>query len=806
MLSIKNIKIENFRGVRRPLEINFVKGGIRTSAIIYGRNGTGKSSIVNAWEWFNNASIEDLNKEGVSANDYPHKACNGENCYVHVDFHHTSITGVRSTFDKRRITAPKLDGEHSQFRALSSYPNYLRYSDLQDFVYKTKTEKYKYIAKFFGLEEFIKSQTELQTLITRLRDKSTIYEKAVVDNSQTIKAITGKTVAEEVFVLEYINSIANKHSLQTVNSFTQIEKLKAELKKAVEANPTAKNLSEWNGFQTRLNQFYLNLTPVKPECEELSQLFKELKGNEENIKQLYLSALYEAGLGVLPKLGNLSICPLCDNPFDGDLRNHISTKHEAIMTLQEQKSLFDSKKTTLNKKVETIKHKIGVFESESSSQVLEEFKDFFNALKAINTELTGLQEILKPDLTLMSYLDFSGFECINTLDSIIAQKERYQLIVTEKVKGLSEDRTSKELTDDFENLFTIISAYTNFLIADKKRQVLNENNDNLQWLYETLTAFIQNEIQNTFTTISSDVVEYYNILEQSNVFLKNPVIKLLDGRNKAIELEIEFEGEKITPAFKFMSESQVNSFGLAIFLAAAKLFNNQFKFVILDDVVNSFDSYKRPLVVRLIADKFSDFQFLILTHDQIFFDIAQRNFPEWSRYKFTSWDYANGPKYVLAKNDFEEIQTYLDEDKPIVAGQTLGRYLEWVLGVLNESLKTPITYKMDNVFTLAELFNPFASRIKDKLKQAGKTHKLATLLNEFETTTIFRNYCAHWKNEPNSFTTPEIEAIFKKWCEIEELIYCPSCKSHISYDSQGSQNYVKCRCGSLNLKDENYYT
>ncbi len=51
MLKIKTIIIENFRGVRLPIVIDFVKGNKLTSALIYGRNGTGKSSIVDAWEW-----------------------------------------------------------------------------------------------------------------------------------------------------------------------------------------------------------------------------------------------------------------------------------------------------------------------------------------------------------------------------------------------------------------------------------------------------------------------------------------------------------------------------------------------------------------------------------------------------------------------------------------------------------------------------------------------------------------------------------------------------------------------------------
>ncbi len=246
-------------------------------------------------------------------------------------------------------------------------------------------------------------------------------------------------------------------------------------------------------------------------------------------------------------------------------------------------------------------------------------------------------------------------------------------------------------------------------------------------------------------------------------------------KDKAVELEIEFVSEKITPAFKFLSESQVNSFGLAIFLAAVKHFNNEFKFFILDDVVNSFDSFKRPKVSQLIATKFNDFQILMITHDQIFFDTVQRDFPEWQRYKFTSWDYTTGPKCKLSKNYSEEIQEYIDDDNPITTGQTLGRYLEWTFGVVNENMATPIQYKILNVYTLSEFYNPLIKRFKDKLKLANNQHKLLLLFEEFDTGTIFRNYCVHWKNEAIQFTSPEIDTMFKKWLEIEQMLFCTSC-------------------------------
>src|ERR1700679_716218 len=91
MLKIKSLTIENFRGIKLPLELDFYKGSIANSVLIYGRNGTGKSSIVDAWEWLTTFGIKDLEKEGVSSSDYPHRSSAGDSCFVRVDLIHPSI-------------------------------------------------------------------------------------------------------------------------------------------------------------------------------------------------------------------------------------------------------------------------------------------------------------------------------------------------------------------------------------------------------------------------------------------------------------------------------------------------------------------------------------------------------------------------------------------------------------------------------------------------------------------------------------------------------------------------------------------
>lgn len=804
MLKINKITIENFRGIKSPVIIDFVKGVNCTSALIYGRNGTGKSSIVDAWEWLINSKIEYLTKEGVSERDYPHKLSDGDNVYINIDFTHPIINSTKAVFNKTRITTPNYSGEYNEFKRYTVYPNFLRYSDLQEFVCKTKGDKYKYIAKFFGLEKFTKNQSDIQASFTRISAQLLNLRKTLIENEQSITTIIKNQIVDELTVVSFINAIASKYEIDTITEFKETYKIKDALSEIIKSNPIATELAEWKSFQIRLNQFYPILKLVQ-ECIEIEKVFQNLKEDEANITNLILIELYSTATETLLKIENNDICPVCDKIYDGDLIVHIAKKHKTLDELKKKKDDYVLKRSTLIKKLELINNKVTIIQSEKGDNVLKTFSLFFDDINLLELQIPDTILLLKTSLKDLTNLTLSSKAEVLKIDYLSDSELENKEIVNTKIKSLSEDEKSKSLAIDFGNLIQLIDAYTKYLKNEKKVNYLENIANNLGIVFSKLTEYIQTQIQNTFTAIQSDVIECYNYLEGTNQFLNNPQIKLVSGKDKAIELEIDFVNEKISPAYKFMSESQINSFGLAIFLSAVKYFNSGFKFIVLDDIVNSFDAFKRPKVAQLLASKFSNFQILMLTHDQVFFDTMQRHFPQWTRYKFASWDYTTGPRCSFSNNYIEEIQNLIDEDDAISAGQKLGRYLEMVFGIVAENLQTPMRYKLENIYTLSEFYEPLVKRFKDKLKVANKQHKVSILFSEFEQGTIFRNYCAHWKDEASQFTASEIEGIFNKWLEIEAEMYCTSCKSYCRLDKSDNIEYVRCNCGSLNLKEDDKF-
>src|SRR5260370_33148238 len=175
MLTVKRISISGFRGILAPLTIDLKREGGTSAAIVYVRNGTGKSSVTDAWEWFQSERIEHLAREGAGASTYPHRQATDGQTYVEVEFSDASIGTIRLNFDHERVTRPSAQGDLSRVRALIHHPCHVRFADLTRFVYLTKAERYDLLAQLMGFTpqvEFQKALRRVEHEVTEKGEKS----------------------------------------------------------------------------------------------------------------------------------------------------------------------------------------------------------------------------------------------------------------------------------------------------------------------------------------------------------------------------------------------------------------------------------------------------------------------------------------------------------------------------------------------------------------------------------------------------------------------------------------------------------
>ena len=156
---------------------------------------------------------------------------------------------------------------------------------------------------------------------------------------------------------------------------------------------------------------------------------------------------------------------------------------------------------------------------------------------------------------------------------------------------------------------------------------------------------------------SANINEYYTTMNPNE---KIEDIKLVPIKNKSddlagITIEYRFFDETKTPPIAYLSESHINCIGLAFFLASVKAFNKQNKFFVIDDVISSFDRPHRSRFAKLLNDKFSDYQILLLTHEQGFFELVASDVKSngWLIKDF-KWSKENGVEIEKSTTDMKE--------------------------------------------------------------------------------------------------------------------------------------------------------
>jgi len=171
MSLLRQIEIVGFRGIRTPLTLSFQKGGSVQSMVVLGRNGHGKSSVTDSWEWFHTGDIARLNREDAKHAAFPHRqtATTKGTCSVKVTLGDGTTLG--QTFNYKTITKPQLIGNVDGFRSSVPHPCHLRHDDLTRFVYKTKTQQYDALAALMGFQPQVDFQKKIAKVVRQFKEQ-----------------------------------------------------------------------------------------------------------------------------------------------------------------------------------------------------------------------------------------------------------------------------------------------------------------------------------------------------------------------------------------------------------------------------------------------------------------------------------------------------------------------------------------------------------------------------------------------------------------------------------------------------------
>jgi len=300
------------------------------------------------------------------------------------------------------------------------------------------------------------------------------------------------------------------------------------------------------------------------------------------------------------------------------------------------------------------------------------------------------------------------------------------------------------------------------------------------------------DLAKLLTQISGRVAEIYSRLHPGEEL---GAVSIEPWTAKGVELAIEFYGSRQRPPHSVLSESHLNSLAIALFLAMAETFNEKLGFLVLDDVINSFDLEHRAQLADLLADDFSAWQLIVLTHDRQFFEHLTRRAPSWRKLELTSWSYQGGPRTT----QYETAGFLGAARERLRGGDVQGaatkarRALEEQLQETCQALAAPLAFRRgpaNEQREIGELFKGLRRALKEHAR--AMLDGLEPLLKELEADVqATLNVEVHASRGRSGAS--EVEAALSRMEELDRRWSCPACGTRIWH--KGSPEAARCKCG-----------
>ncbi len=797
-MKIQKITLKNFRGARAP--VSLAMNG--QSLLLYGDNGTGKSSFADAVEWFVTDNVDHLNGEEVRTNGglltaLRNALCNDdEECSVELSLT-PNQTGQKVLISHKEKLKAQLDTAGEKIvSALEKERVLIRNRELVKFIVdRTKTERLADISEIIGFQdiastkEILKKATNTARLLLKNRDferlisnkKETLVKKlqqTVNSKEQFYKALNAKFKTFKV-AIEVVDEVSLNEAYAILKNSVNQEELK--LRNVLEA--VVKGISE------AINK----LPDHEQQFDGLVKALVDLQKDKSLSTQISISRLLEEAERTLA-LHDKDECPVCLKPERREvLIDLIKSRLDGLRQIQQKAQSISAVKNTA---LGNLREQYGLLNTQLvalkslSNEVLQ--ADIFtcssviDAMKSIGEELN--KEPFAIDISQLSRLDIRG--CFTPLETKVS-------ILLETKKADDADQRISFLAD----IQVCQTAFEDIQRFEKERSVIEVQRTTLEKIYSQYTELQRKEMEEFLKNISAHVNEYFLYMNKDKEIdsIELSAVSDADGEFSGVAVQAKFHGQMIPSPKIFLSESYVNCIGLCIFLAAVRLFNKQAKFFILDDVISSFDSTHRLRFGQLLAEKFSDYQIIVFTHESSWFDIMQ-NLVKGTGWKIskTQWNAKDGISLEEPSGDLkEQIDKKIKANSVEGLGNLMRKYAERVLKELCLRLEVEVKFQFNdrNEGRMPdELLTCIRTRLKDKSDLADNAAAKKLAGSKFIT-----NRSSHDSSyEP---TIDDLKAFFADLNDFVDLFTCTfTCKQRVSGDNENkAKKTISCRCGAKEI-------
>lgn len=785
MTTIDAIDIRGIRGIRQcSLDV------AGKWLYVWGENGVGKSSLVDAIEYFFTGHVQSLGgAQSLSLIKHLHHVdIDPSQMSVSIGFRDPATVVVRN--QSGYVSAVPVELEDC-FRSASRGTFILRRAQLLHFIYDKPSERFSDLEGIMGVQDLDETEKNMQRVSAKMAESVQRLEAQRQDALTQFRIRVGAEASDDSTIAAVLNAKLTSIGVESLHDLTGLASLSEKLMlQAKAAHLHEKRAGQLISVRDAANS--LAGTAVDSSLlQMISHAYAELSlaATQERLKVVELLGAAQSVITESPIYA--STCPVCEQPIE---RSATLFRLEARLAdaaeLSEEAQRLKTSISTLRDLVGVVTERLGsvlnymtagVWADDNSMSQGDSARHLAVVLLAELDGATKLQRPLDTD-QLITWVK----EC-NRWGEDVAAKAGEMLSAQELS---SADRVVLELT----------SLVGFVLPAEAELERLNQEvistrakAEVAKVFFESLKSAKQSVVQSVYNSLQERIESYYRKLHPNEDFANIRLV--VDTAHRAsATLEMDLLGATGEDPRAYSSEGHLDSLGFVIFLAFAKEFQEQFPVLILDDVVTTIDAQHRSRICDLLCDEFSDWQLVVTTHDRSWFEelkeasrvrgrsdkIVARYIPEWTR--------EQGPVLLPYQSRVGYVAECLKRADTEAAANHGRSQLEFVLKRIAEGTGAEVRYRTSGRYECQELLNAVKGRV-NQMSDVSFRGCMLSVLDSLEAVKFIGNFLSHDNPDALGLSVSEVSAFCDAVVGLENAFLCPKCGHKLIYDPSGQQTY-----------------
>lgn len=811
MIKIKNITIKEFRGIRSHT-LNLEGKNFSVA----GRNGTGKSGIVDAIEFALTGNISRLSGDGmgevslkqhaphVDSRKHPERAKVKLSIIIPTKGNKEVIIERNISDPNNPTITPNTPEILEVMQHLENHPEFvLSRREIISYILTPPGKRSEEIQTLLRLNRVGETRKNLKTIKNDLSKKLSFSKETTERARENLTLALGMTDLSQVKLLEEVNKRRKILDLEPIESFSRTIILDDGLSVAVKATPVINKADAIS-----------NLRILKEQIKKLSddKMVEECKGIREKISGLKDDPVMTADISredflrTAMSMATEDLCPVCDTEWDVEkLKRLVESKLNKLEEASKIRSGFETSLIPaisilgeICNGIQTMESYAKIIAKEHVSELTSYREDFLSRIETLKKFVPVSKIII--DLENITVVPTKVTASISTIEAAVAA------IPDSKEKDQARDylRFSQER----------LKEYRTAVAAGKG---VSEHSKLSEVAYNTYVEESDKILDNTYQQVQDRFSEFYKSLNSDDE--KEFTAKLTPSIGK-LGFGVNFYGRGEFPPGAYHSEGHQDAMGLCLYLALMEqLQGKNFTFSVLDDVLMSVDTGHRRKVSKLLQERFKNVQFVLTTHDEVWLKHMKTSglVKPKNTIRFSDWTPESGPAAWDNTDVWEDIEGKIKKDDIQGASASLRNYLEFISKEICHDLRALVGFRGDGKYDLGQVLPPAIKRFRELLNKGqqaaeswGDTELAKKIKDQekaigiaFDATNTEQwqvNATIHY-NEWANFSPEDFTPVVEAFKNLVALIHCKKCGS--TYSLSGSilkPDTLRCSCTTINLK------